>query len=82
LFDTFQNYDVPFWVAGCFFILSSLISFLVPCVAKFAPPKKILQPPVYSVGYLEDIQEIESDETDSASSPAPRMPLREGESSL
>lgn len=38
-------------------IISAGISFMVPFVTRFAPPKTILQAPVYQVGYLEDIPE-------------------------
>jgi len=57
VYDAFQKYDIPFFLAGGFFITSSFISFLVPLVTKFAPPKTILQPPVPQGGYLEDIPE-------------------------
>lgn len=57
LYDTFKSYEIPFWVAGGFLITSAAISFMVPCVTRFAPDKKVLQPPLYQVGYLEDIPE-------------------------
>lgn len=32
LYDSFGSYDVPFWVAGGFFVIASGISFMVPGV--------------------------------------------------
>jgi len=57
VFDKFQTYDVPFWLAGGFLIISASISFLVPCVSKYAPPKPMLEPKTPFGGYLEDIPE-------------------------
>lgn len=64
LYDTFENYSIPFWVAGGFLIVSAAISFMVPFITRFAPEKKVLQPLLYQVGYLEDIPEaVESHNT-------------------
>jgi hypothetical protein len=57
VYDSFQKYDIPFFLAGGFLMMASFISFLVPYVTRFAPPKIILQPPVHHGGYLEDIPE-------------------------
>jgi len=47
-------------------VVSAFISFLIPCVKKYAPEKKVLQPHLYR-GYLEDIPEAaESSPNDSS----------------
>jgi hypothetical protein len=56
VFDAFQSYDIPFFLAGGFLVISAMISFLVPCVRRYAPEKKVLTAQVYG-GYLEDIPE-------------------------
>lgn len=56
VFDAFQSYEIPFYLAGGFLVVSAFVSFLVPYVKKYAPEKKVLQPRLFG-GYLEDIPE-------------------------
>ncbi|XP_057375663.1 monocarboxylate transporter 14-like isoform X1 [Daphnia carinata] len=41
VFDMTQSYDVPFWLAGVFLFISSAISFMVPCVRRWAKRKEV-----------------------------------------
>ena len=58
IYDHFQSYDIPFFLAGTFLILSALIASIIPFISKYAPPKPLLVPrrPSFSV-HLEDIPE-------------------------
>jgi MFS family permease len=55
------NYEVPFFLAGGFLILSALISFMVPFVQRCAPPKPVLEPRSFGGHPLEDIPEDEDE---------------------
>ncbi len=58
IYDHFQSYDIPFYLAGTFLILSSIIASIIPFVLKYAPPKPLLIPRSHSAGaHLEDIPE-------------------------
>lgn len=65
VFDQFQSYDISFYLAGGFLVLSAAISFMVPLVTRCAPEKPILQPPAQSGGFLEDIPEAAESNTNS-----------------
>lgn len=57
LFDTFGSYDIPFRVAGGFFVAAALVGAMIPIVVKFGQPKHVLQAQkdaYYRVGYLEE----------------------------
>ncbi|XP_030762100.1 monocarboxylate transporter 3 isoform X3 [Sitophilus oryzae] len=43
LYDSFQSYDVPFYVAGALFALAALTSFLAPCMRRFAGEEQTAQ---------------------------------------
>ncbi|CAG7827516.1 unnamed protein product [Allacma fusca] len=55
------NYEVPFFLAGGFLIISSIISFMVPFVTRCAPPKPVLEPRTFVGTALEDIPEDEDE---------------------
>ncbi|CAL8110736.1 unnamed protein product [Orchesella dallaii] len=65
VFDNFKSYDVSFYLAGGFLLISAAISFMVPLVTRCAPEKPLLEPPSQPGGFLEDIPEAAESNTNS-----------------
>ncbi|ODM93665.1 Monocarboxylate transporter 7 [Orchesella cincta] len=65
VFDSFKSYDVSFYLAGGFLLISAAISFMIPLVNRCAPEKPLLQPPSQPGGFLEDIPEAAESNTNS-----------------